>query len=448
MAGYPHRSRAPTRGAQRGQAIIFTVVLIALGVLAAIYTTVSSTSVSISNRQSENTAKVLLEVKQVLIGWSVGRDPASDGTNARPGELPCPDINPLDGYEDGSCVAGALGRVPWKTLRIPEPKDAAGETLWYTVAGSFRKYDNSTAPITSSTLGDITVYQDSTATTLTTQAVAVIFAAGAPLGTQDRSSTTTMTCSAPSGTYTRNVCAENYLETVGGVNNATINGPFIRAQSSSTFNDRLQVITNVDLMPVVEQRVAREIISLLNSYRTVTGIYPWADLADGDSNGNEFSAAYNRNRFPCGNALPTDWDSGGTPKLPNWLTNGCWATGWTSIIYYAVARNRLKNSGTGCTTCSASSLTVNNPSSLPGIQCTTGSPPTCTSTVITAGSADLVLITPGAATANPHGNWPTNWSAITGYFEDGENSDNDNSDDTYVVPTSTLNNRDRIFIVR
>jgi len=57
----------------------------------------------------------------------------------------------------------------------------------------------------------------------------------------------------------------------------------------------------------------------------------------------------------------------------------------------------------------------------------------------------------GAATAYPRCAtppcWPTgDFSPITGYFEDAENRDN--NDDTYVVPSSTNYNRDRIYIVR
>jgi hypothetical protein len=60
---------------------------------------------------------------------------------------------------------------------------------------------------------------------------------------------------------------------------------------------------------------------------------------------------------------------------------------------------------------------------------------------------DLLLITPGAATASPRGNWPAaDFSPITGFFEDAENSGNNN--DTYVVPPSTKYDRDRIYLVR
>ena len=335
-------------------------------------------------------------------------------------------------------------------MGIPEPKDSAGETLWYAIAGPFRNSNMSSAAITSDTLGNITVYQDSSITMVTSQAIAVVFAPGAPLGTQNRDSTTTAACITTGTTITRNLCATNYLETLGGINNATpalnTNPPsFIRGQSSSTFNDSVLVMTNADLMPLVEQRVAREMMAILEQYRIATGIYPWADRSDG-----VFNFGWNRNRFPCGTAGPTDWGSGGVPPLPAWLTNGCNCTlagqrGWACTIYYSVAQNKLDP---GCTICSASSLTVTNPSSRPADLCLTGvAPVVCTPSVVSSGSADLVLITAGAATANRTAGWPsTTFNPITLYFEDAENGGN--NDDNYVVPTSTLNDRDRIYIVR
>lgn len=460
----PQRIYRPAHGraSQRGQAMIFVALLLLLSVSAVIYTTASSTSVSIANGQADNTARTLALVKEALIGWSAARTPTASSPNVRPGELPCPDTD-NSGTDAGACVAGAIGRVPWKSLRIPEPKDGTGETLWYAIAGPFRNYSMNTAPITSDTLGNLTVYVDSSATTLTSQAVAVIFSLGAPLGTQNRDASTTALCATTGTTIARNLCATNYLDTASSINNATpttnASPPsFIQAQPSSTFNDRLLVITTADLMPAVERRVAREMISILQRYKAATatsptypgGIYPWADRSDGDSND------WNHNRFPCGTALPVNWNttvpssspSTNTPSLPLWLTNGCTnpVTGWTSVIYYAVARDRLESSGAACTNCTDATLTVTNSSNRVADLCpTTGT--SCSSTVVSSGSADLILITPGAATASPRGNWPTtDFSPITGYFEDAENSDNNN--DIYVVPSSTLYDRDRINLVR
>ncbi|MDP2326264.1 MAG: hypothetical protein Q8N51_19860 [Gammaproteobacteria bacterium] len=245
------------------------------------------------------------------------------------------------------------------------------------------------------------------------------------------------------------------------------------------------VITNADLMPAVEQRVAREMMAIFERYRQATGVYPWADLADGVSNANIPPTTpphyYNRNRFPCStdptmNALPTSWADAGI-TLPNWLTNGCGACvasdnanppswGWGCVVFYAVARNRLQNGGGDCTTCqptsspftttcgstttSTTTLTVANTSGGTAELCTTGSSPfTCTTTVLGTGTADLVLITPGAAafSRSTTTNWPISFTAISNYFDDATNANN-NHFNCYIVPTSTKHNRDRIYIVR
>ena len=285
-------------------------------------------------------------------------------------------------------------------------------------------------PLTSDTLGQLTV----TGIAPTSNAVAIVFAPGTTLGSQSRGS-----ANENSGT--------NYLE---GENADGNNPTFTTAADSSTFNDRLLALTNGDFMPAVERRVAREMLRILQDYKAATGEYPWADRSNGDSDGNEGSQAWNHSRFPCNDALPTNWGSGGTPSLPSWLTDSCTdpVTGWTSVIFYAVARNRLQNSGTGCTNCTASTLTVTNSSNGIADLCLAGVTPfVCTPTVVSTGSADMVLITPGAATTIRAGGWPSSsFSAITGYFEDSENSDN--NDDNYVVPSSTNHDRDRIYIVR
>ncbi len=426
----PRRSRPSTPSHQRGQALILTALLIIVGFGALLFSSTILVSNSIANQHANSVEFELAKARDALIGWSASRTPPVGGANARPGDLPCPDMN-NDGFEDGSCVAGAIGRMPWKTLNIPEPKDSAAETLWYAIAGPFRNYNMNSAPITSDTLGDLTLYIGSSATTLTSQAIAVIFVPGASLGTQNRDPSANALCATTGTTIARNLCATNYLEPTGGGNNAQTGGPFIQAQSSGTFNDRLLVITNAELMPVVEQRVAREMRSLLQGYKAATatsasypgGVYPWADNFNGVSNDGE-----NRHRFPCGTASPVNWNTlvpgsvpgTNTPALPNWLTNGCGSNsvGWSHIIYYAVGRNYLEAGGASCVWgyCQDPTLSVNG---VPGFE--------------------IVLLTPGAASASPRGAWPT------AYLEDAGNDDD--NDDDYVTPTSTAYTRDRIFTI-
>lgn len=440
-------SRVASACSQRGQIVILIVLILALGTGFLVFSLAGPRETTA--QKNAKTDAALARVKQALIGWSAAQTPDSTHLLFRPGELPCPDIS-NDGFDDGACGAGAIGRVPWKTLGIPEPLDGFGEPIWYAIAGPFR-YKNITPspqpPITSDTVGNLTVYSGSAAVTLTSQAIAVLFAPGPSVGSQSRGATAAL-CSTTGTTIPQRNCAANYLESTGGGNNAQTGGPFIQAPASATFNDRVLAITNADLMPLVEQRVARELMSLLNQYKATNGVYPWADLSDGSSNGTPGVAAYNRGRFPCMNALPVNWGDPGppsTPSLPDWLTNGCaTVSGWAGVIYYAVAKNRLENSGVGCTTCTFSN-TLNLTNTGYAYLCFAGvSPFTCTWTSVT-GTADLILITPGASDGSPR-NWPIDWNPITGYFEDAENGDN--SDDDYTIPTSSGQNRDRMFIMR
>ena len=320
-----------------------------------------------SARRAARTEAALQEVKEALIGWSAQRTTTGALPNARPGELPCPDINPLDGFEDGSCVAGALGRVPWKTLGIPEPRDDAGETLWYALAGPFRIWNMNPNPINSDTLGNLTVYRNTVATPLSTRAVAVIFAPGASLANQTRDATASL-CPTTGTLIARNLCAANYLESAATVNNATIGGPFISAPPSGSFNDKLLVATTADLMPVVERRVGQELRNLLQEYRANTacactnlggtaGCYPYADLSNGFSDAPPFdTGGNNRGRIPALGAAPHNWGTapcGITLTIPAWFVNN----NWREVVYYSAGRNFL---GPGaCTTCTDPTLTVN-----------------------------------------------------------------------------------------
>ncbi|MBI2294901.1 MAG: hypothetical protein HYU76_02395 [Betaproteobacteria bacterium] len=419
---------APSRASQRGQAILFVALLVGVGV--GLFTYGAVRSVSLNQQQDVKTRLAMTLARDALIGWSVARTTTGALPNARPGELPCPDNN-NDGFEDGSCVAGAIGRVPWKTLGIPEPKDDAGETLWYAIAGPFRIWNLTFTAINSDTKGNVTVYADSTATPLTREAVAVLFAPGPAVGAQIRDATAAL-CPTTGTTIARNLCAANYLETAAGVNNAINNGPFISAQSSAGFNDRLLVITTTELMPSVEQRVGRELRGILSSYKTATaalgynagaGVYPWADLSNGFSDAPPYEVVgvgRNRGRVPAFGASPRNWGDPGppvVPTLPAWFVNN----DWRLVTYYSAGQNFLEAGG--CSTC------VNPTLSVDGVS-----------------GKEVVILMPGPAgpsrpPAVPLSD-PTFWSY---YLEDGPNSDQ--SDDLYVTPSSTAYTRDRIYAI-
>ena len=388
----PRHARGGYR--QRGQAMLLVVMLFGMAAALLVYGMVDTSSLVL--RRDRDTAAALAMAKEALIGRAVADD-------NRPGSLPCPDTDNNGSAElfVGNDCPSYIGRLPWMTLGLPDLRDGDGERLWYALSNRFRDH-GAVEPINSDTKGNQTVYLGSTALVFTAEAVAVIFAPGASFGAQIRDAANANN-------------SANYLDTAGGVNNAIAGGPFISAQGSATFNDRLLVITTAELMPLVEQRVASEVRSALLAYKdnSVCACYPWADISDGTS-----QTDLNRGRVPT-TALPENWGTGTIPALPSWFINNSWRL----VIYYAVGRNFLQSGGGACTSCVDPTLTVNG-----------------------VASKEAVIITPGpAGVSGAHTNWPFD------YFEDAQNNDHSNDatgNDLYVTPSSTAYARDRLYIIR
>lgn len=357
-------------------------MLVGMATALLVYGMVDTTSAAL--RRDKDVAAALAQAKQALIGRAV-----ADAT--RPGSLPCPDID-NDGSAESTVAYGGvcptyIGRLPWKTLALPDLRDASGERLWYALFPAFRDHA-SAGMLDVDTKGGLTVYQDSTATLVTAQAVAVIFAPGPAVAGQVRD---------PASANN----SANYLDATGGVNNAVAGGPFIGAQPSSMFNDKLLVITTADLMPPVERRVAREMLALLQSYRSSSACacYPWAsnDFDDDSVTGRT------RGMVPIEIALPETWGSLGI-TVPAWMIG---TNEWGKRFYYAIApsESAVHTAGT---------LTVDG------------------------SSKNLVLITTGPAGAGR----PS--SILSNYLDDAENS---NGDDIFQTPSSTAYARDRLYVV-
>jgi hypothetical protein len=225
-------------------------------------TLLSSGAVSIE-RDRKTTAALAL-AKQALIGRA-----AID--LSVPGSLPCPDMKtniagsniPNDGIADlfaGIHCPSYIGRLPWRTLGLPDLRDADGERLWYALSPSFRDYASHVL-INDTATGTLSV----SGATDVTNVVAIVFSPGAALGGQLRSS----------GANQNNVA--NYLD---GANAAGASA-FIAQSGSDNFNDRLATIGAPDVMAFVEKRVASEITVSLNRYFLAHSILPGpASVAD------------------------------------------------------------------------------------------------------------------------------------------------------------------------
>jgi hypothetical protein len=378
--------RLSRRTAQRGQAFIISALLLVVGVSALIYTLIGSTRTTIEN--DRKTADALAQARDALIGRA-----ASDTT--RPGSLPCPDIDNDGDAESPVAYGGAcpsyIGRFPWKTLSVPEPRDGGGERLWYALSPSFRDHSSGGA-LNSDTPGELTIIGAAPASNV----IAIVFAPGPALGSQVRDAANQ-----------NNVA--NYLE---GENATTGDNVFVTAPTSSTFNDKLLIITSDALFSVAGMRVAREVSAALYKYYKRTGVFPSANQ-------------YSDNTYKC---HPTTYDG----RIPLNITVGCavppanfadWAPGelppwfvpnnWNLVVHYAVS--------SWCASTNASDIS----------QCSSAGGLTVTG-VTTKGRA--LIIAAGRCLG----------AQVRPCLDDVENA---NGDTLFVLPVRSALNNDRLLLV-
>ena len=272
---------------QRGFALIAILALAALITAFIIASALNRTPADIVNEREDRSMSALRKAKAALIAYAANEQwqlyktppppPLSNTGYFQPGALPCPDKDD-DGDADctGSNTASMIGRLPWKTIGAEDLRDASGERLWYAVSHDFRKLQCSGGAvppnctiINSDTQGQLTVVGTSPAT----QAVAVLFAPGEAVLSQNRD---------PANATAHNDPL-NYLEGPPNLSDS-VNYVFTSAPVSTAppnpFNDRVLVITKAELMaavePVVAANIERDVKPLLANYFSVWGRYPFA----------------------------------------------------------------------------------------------------------------------------------------------------------------------------
>jgi hypothetical protein len=299
------RGRIPAH--EQGQALLIVLLILGIAVGVLIYNVVTPARLALE--RDKTTAVALAQAKLALLGFAAAVDLSGA---RRPGDLPCPDTDD-DGDAESSCgnAAGSsqstrLGRLPWKTLGLPDLRDGYGERLWYAVSNNFKNNTRTTcaAPgdvgcLNSDTRGTITIV-NSAGTILhdgrtTSGIIAVVFAPGPVLVRQDgtaqiRGCTVGADCTAAgvcSSAATPKCNAVNYLDVLTGVeDNAAfvddntdgfVVGDIRDASNTVVVNDRLLAISRQDMMPLLEKRVAKEVLNCLTGYANENGgRYPWA----------------------------------------------------------------------------------------------------------------------------------------------------------------------------
>ncbi len=353
------RKYLPSLRCQRGAMLMLLLLLVGVGALGIFVSGLNRAAVQ--QERGRVTATALAQAKAALIGYALRGD---DGlTPSRPAVFPCPDAHvptdpiqpandPMYGTSSTSCGDGSIGRFPWRSLKTPELLDGSGAPLWYAISGNFR---NSLSIINSDSKGTLQVRAPDGVALLTQQgseAAAILFSPGEALAGQMR------------GSAIEKTTALNYLETAGGINNATgaaiagncnvqnqggttqTNCPtFVVGDKSGSFNDRLLILTPRDFVPAIEKRVAKVAETALTGYFSTCGYYPRpasfsnpACLPGGSVINCIPDPIATQGRFPYyartgGNPI-TDWDS-----LPTWFL----ANRWNRVIYYAVAPGYVRN---------------------------------------------------------------------------------------------------------
>ncbi len=348
------------------------LVLLVMGATTIFVSSLNSRTVQIERDQK--TAEVLAQAKEALIGFAVSVALNNSSATPRPGDLPCPDTND-NGEAESACGNAAgdtgqalrLGRLPWKTLGLPDLRDGNGERLWYAVSNNFKR-NTRTAILNSDTPGTISVrtsdgnlQHDGSSTT---GAVAILIAPGVVLQRADKT--------VPQDRSSAGLnAADNYLDIALGEDNANfvdsqtngfIQGNIKDANGNLLVNDRILVLTQNTIMQAIQRRVAGEVVKDLNYYYSINSYYPRPAASNdpqcvGNNNNTpqcNSDPTTNRGRIPA-NPTPAWSTSIALRNTSNWFRDNR----WREVMFYAVATACVS----GTSNCNgAGYLTLNNPS--------------------------------------------------------------------------------------
>lgn len=256
------RVRRYKAAAQRGSVLWILLGILVLGSSYFLITRMNQLQVPYS--RSESDVAVMRQAIDGLIGYAITQARGE----SRPGSLPCPDTNG-DGVAEGSCAnANLVGRLPWKTLKLPELRDSSGALLWYALSSNFRNMSSSV--INNNTAGQLSLIDAINGNITDSGIIAAVFAPGAPVAGQTRINTNLLS---------------DYLE---GANSSSV---FSRSQTSTAFsvgqcykggaiacNDQLLTLNQEDLFdaiePVIADRLSRAIPNELGKYFRAWNRYP------------------------------------------------------------------------------------------------------------------------------------------------------------------------------
>ena len=248
------------------------------------------------------TEAALAAARDALIGYAASYPDQHAGRHG-PGYLPCPDRNG-NGSPNTPCPRKSLGRLPWRRLGLHDPRDGAGERLWYALADNFRANGHKYRPLNAAAPAELVVDGRS-------GIAAVLFAPGSPLSFQDRARD--------------RFNPARYLE--GG--NETADDSIFASQgplptppgalSDDRFNDRVVTISRDELMAAAGRRALATVRAVLREYRDAPwnpGVLPWLVPWSGAAEGAVPTPGIIAGRLPlapAGGVLVTSFRVTGAP---------------------------------------------------------------------------------------------------------------------------------------
>ena len=314
---------------QRG--VVLAIIALLAAVLVGALFAVQMAAAGSSAQRERVTDRALAQAREALVAYAIDRP-----INAvvGPGYLPCPDLDD-DGWAESTCGSQSgdsgqpqrLGRLPWKTLGLPDLRDGYGERLWYAVSSKYKGLLNcgvSRACLDMSpaaALGTITVRESSGALVHDGRidephraneggALAVLIAPGPPLLRTDGAMQSracgpgecddTGRCTIDPPQLAAHCNPVNYLDRAPEARfafednadfadrndaagralngNGFIMGPVTLSDGRLAVNDRIAAISYRDVMPRLMARVGQEVSACLRYYASRpgnAGRYPW-----------------------------------------------------------------------------------------------------------------------------------------------------------------------------
>ena len=205
-------------------------------------------------RAQARSIAALSQAREALLGYAISYDESHAGQGQ--GYLPCPDSGNTGSTALGACGSrgvAAIGRLPWRTLALPQLQDGWGECLWYAVSGSV-KHNPKALSLNWDSPGQFRLWRSDghplPAASQDALAVAVIFAPGPPLDGQHRHGASHTPCTSGASTGETG----DFIEADSGLSSVAVSDVGQGQVGSTTRNDLIAWLGIDDIYDALRRR--------------------------------------------------------------------------------------------------------------------------------------------------------------------------------------------------